>query len=86
MSFAEANKKVHPVDTQWHFPIMSGHGYLPDTKEAVGFVRTYHYTNPTDGHTMSVTTGASADYWTDKTNAASGYWRELEPHLEEIQK
>ena len=86
MSLAEANQKVHPVDTQWHFPTMTENGYLADTKEATGFVRTYQYTNPTNGHTMTVTTGAHADYWRDPTNNAGGYWIELEPHLKSLQK
>ena len=78
-SFDNANKKVHPVEKQWHYPIMTDHGYVADTKEGIGFVRTYHYTNPTTKHKMSVTTGARADYWTD--GGKQGYWGDLDPHL-----
>lgn len=82
--FAKANQKVHPVEEQWHYPIMTKHGYVPDTKEAVGFVRSYMYTNPATARRIRVTTGANADYWEDQNSAACGYWRDLEPHLEKL--
>jgi hypothetical protein len=86
MDINEADKKVHPVETQWHHPIMTKYGYVPDTKEAVGFVRSYTYTHPGTGHSVIATTGYSADYWNDMASKKSGYWRELEPHLLSLQE
>lgn len=84
MNFEEANKKCHPVNTQWHYPILIEHGYVALTQEAVGLVRTYVYEHPTTKHQISCTTGAHADYWTDKQNGAQGYWADLAPHLDRI--
>ncbi len=81
MDFEAADNYVHSVESQWHYPIMRKHGYVADTKEAPGFVRTYKYTNPSTGHSMSVTTGARSDHWTDAANRASGYWSSLDEHL-----
>ena len=81
MDFEAADKMVHSVESQWHYPIMHKHGYTADTKEATGFVRTYKYTNLSTGHSMSVTTGAHSDHWMDATNRASGYWGTLGSHL-----
>lgn len=79
-SFEEANKTVHLVETQWHFPILTKHGFVAETKEGVGFVRSYVYKHE-DGREIVCTTGASADYWTDKHANATGYWGTLEKHI-----
>jgi hypothetical protein len=78
--FEEANKKVHPVETQWHYPTLTKHGFVPETKEQVGFVRAYTYTHP-DGRRIRCNTGVNSDYWTDLDTKKFGYWRELEPHI-----
>ena len=78
--FNEANKIVHPVETQWHYPIMTKYGYVPVTLTGIGFVRSYEYTHPETGRSIKVSTGVNADYWED--GGAFGYWRDLEPHLQ----
>jgi hypothetical protein len=94
--FEAADRMVHPVGTQWHYPIMTRHGWSPLTAEAIGFVRSYDYVQRLHGieHRIRVTTGVHADYWTDLTqeersrqrprpwtDGAGGYWRDLEPYL-----
>jgi hypothetical protein len=84
-SIREADKKVHPVDTQWHFPIMARYGFQPLTLEAVGLVRSYDYISGDGlGLKIRVSTGFSSDYWRDETNNAGGYWSALEPHLRKL--
>ena len=82
MSFEKANEKVHPVESQWHYNIMSEHGFVAITKFQVGFVRAYDYMK--DGHKITVCTGASADYWNDLTTNAGGYHGSLAGHLSKI--
>ena len=82
-AFNLADSAIHPVEKEWHFPIMSEAGFVAETKDAVGFVRSYRYSHPA-GHTITATTGASADYWTDAANKEFGYWRGLEPHLAKL--
>lgn len=82
--FEEANKKVHPVEGEWHYPIMARYGFAPETKEAVGFVRSYEYRHPS-GHTIVVTTGVSSDYWKDQQDLKTGYWLDLESHLKSLE-
>lgn len=79
-SFDEANKTVHPVEKQWHYPILTKHGFVPETKEATGFVRNYTYKHE-DGRVIVCTTGSSADYWTDQHTKEHGYWATLEKHI-----
>lgn len=74
MTLNEADKKVHPVETQWHYPIMTKHGFVPETMEATGFVRRYVYNHP-DGRKITCNTGVRADYWD------GGNWDELDAHL-----
>lgn len=86
MNFEEADKKVHPVESQWHYETMTRYGFIPETKEAVGFVRSYIYKH-TDGHEFEVTTGFSRDYWVHKSakhKGVQGLWRELEPYLKTL--
>ena len=81
--FEEANKKVHPVEGEWHYPIMVRYGFTPETKEAVGFVRSYEYHHPS-GRIIVVTTGVNSDYWQDRQDLKRGYWSDLEPHLKSL--
>lgn len=80
--FIDADKHVHPVELQWHYPILTKYGYVPITKTGIGFVRRYTYENPVTKRTILVATGASSDYWEDGDDY--GYWRALEPHLEKL--
>lgn len=82
MTFEEANKVVHLVETQWHYKTMIEAGFTPETKEQVGFVRCYKYTK--GDHVVEVTTGASADYWRDKITGKGGYWGTLQEHVTNI--
>ena len=77
MDFYEANETVHPVHTQWHYPIIIKYGFVPITQTAKGFVRSYDYVNA--GVTITMVTGVYADYW--RADGAGGYWAELEPYL-----
>ena len=81
-TFNKANDKVHPVETQWHFPILQKYGFEPITKEGIGFVRSYTYKK--GDHEIVCTTGSNADYWKDNTVPGGGYWSALEPHLKKI--
>lgn len=78
-AFDLANKKEHPVEKEWHYPIMTRHGFEPVTKIAVGLVRSYLYKHP-DGCEVRVATGASRDYWTALNR--QGDWHKLEAFLE----
>lgn len=89
MTLDEADKKVHPVETQWHYPVMIKYGFIPITKEAVGLVRSYEYTNPT-GRLVRCTTGYSADTFeeldpTTRRIRNIGYHGGLEAHLKSTQ-
>lgn len=78
--FNESDKKIHPVETQWHYKILTKYGFVAKTKEAIGFVRSYDYEHPS-GCQMTLTTGYHADYWTDKVTKETGYYLALEPYL-----
>jgi len=82
--FEEANKAVHKVEDQWHYKTLTAAGFEPETKEATGFVRKYKYKHP-DGREIEVSTGASADYWTDPKTKAHGYWSDLEKYVSKPQ-
>ena len=84
MTFNEADKVVHKVEDQWHYKSMVAFGYEPMTKEAAGFVRSYTYKHPETFRQFEITTGANADYWTDKAIGKVGYWSDLEPYLARI--
>lgn len=77
--FNEANKVVHKVEGEWHYPIFVKHGYEPVEKEGVGFVRSYNYIHKVRGNRIKWTTGANADYW--EGSGGRGYWGGLEPYL-----
>ena len=79
----EADKVVHPVEKQWHYPIMIANGFEPVTKLAVGFVRRYEYKNK-DGRRIACCTGCNSDYFNDMNNGHIGYCRELEIYLKSL--
>jgi hypothetical protein len=86
MNFEEANKVVHPVESQWHYPILTAHGYIAQTAQGVGFVRSYRYIHPTTNRTILCVTGSSSDYWEDELTNDRGYWSALNPHLIKIEQ
>lgn len=81
-AFEAANKKVHPVATQWHHPVLTARGFVPETQEATGLVRHYDYVHPA-GHRIRCTTGTNSDCWThsNATPTKVGYWDSLEQYL-----
>lgn len=82
----EADKKIHLVEDQWHYPILTKYNFTPVTPEGVGFVRSYEYRNEA-GEIIVCTTGYSSDRWVQKKSkedVAGGYWADLEPHLKKI--
>ena len=81
-SFDEANKIVHPVETQWHYSIMTEFGYESQTPSGVGFARTYIYKHPITKREFSLTTGCNGDYWADLSGKGYGYQRSLKEYLE----
>jgi hypothetical protein len=84
MDIQEANKKVHNVEDQWHYPIMIKYGFKPEDKTKTGLVRNYKYKNEKNQEVIAVT-GANGDYF--KVNGQSkGYWSDLEPYLKELTK
>lgn len=80
-SFEEANKVVHPVEKQWHFPFLTKFGFEAVTKEDVGFVRMYTYKHPR-GEVIHCHTGMSRDYW--EHGKTVGLWSDLEIHLQSL--
>lgn len=80
--FSEANKKVHKVEDQWHYPILTKYGFTPITKEQAGFVRRYEYQR--GEHKIVCNTGVNADYWSNPSGCGGGYWSELEPHVKNL--
>lgn len=83
MDFDQANAKVHHVADQWHYDTMVKAQFSPQNLEATGFVRSYTYHK--GEHIIVVSTGASCDYWQDKTPGLEaykgGYWAELAPYV-----
>jgi len=78
-AFNEADKVVHPVEAQWHYKILEPLGWVAQTKEAVGFVRSYVYTHPKSDMVIQCCTGVNADYWKENTHGKGwGYWPALE--------
>jgi len=83
MDFAAANKVVHPVETQWHYPKMIANGFVPQVQEGIGFVRSYTYTHEKSPVVVTTTTGASSDYWSS-SDGSGGYWGTLEAYVKKI--
>lgn len=82
MNFQEANKVVHKVEDQWHYPILVAAGFVPCTMEGVGFVR--HYLYEKGSKQIICVTGAHCDYWTCDQDNARGYWTDLAPFLKRL--
>lgn len=66
--FEAADRVVHPVETEWHYERMTRHGFVPDEKSGIGFVRAYNYRK--GNIKIRVATGVNADYWNDERGAA----------------
>jgi len=81
-AFNKADKRMHPVETQWHYKILMKYGFTCISEPQEGFVRRYEYTHP-NFHTVLCTTGANADYWSSN-RGGWGYWSTLEEHVKEI--
>lgn len=81
----EADKVVHSVEKEWHYPIFTKYGFNPLIREATGLVRSYDYVNAS-GHKITWTTGYSSDRWRDVTSDKWGYWSDLEAHLQGLAK
>lgn len=81
-TFTEANKKVHLVETQWHYNTMVDGGFTPLDNQGIGFVRSYRYQK--GDRIIRVTTGANADYWKDETTGDQGYWADLKPYINNL--
>jgi len=94
--FAKANQAVHKVEDQWHYKYLTKYGWVAQTKEGVGFVRSYQYTNSKTDIIVECTTGSSCDYWrafrlaengiarVDVSTGYDGYWSSLETFLKTI--
>jgi len=70
--------KIHPVETQWHYPILVKHGFVALTPYAQDMLRSYNYEHP-NGTKIRCCTGVSRDYWED-SKGSWGLWAELEVH------
>jgi hypothetical protein len=81
-SINAADKIVHKVEKEWHYPIFTKYGYEPVEKEGVGFVRSYNYVHKERGNKIKWTTGVNADYW--EGSGGWGYWADLEPYLKKL--
>jgi hypothetical protein len=85
--FNEADKIVHPVEGEWHYPILTKYDFIPVTQEGIGFVRSYLYQHIPTMRMMRLTTGVNADYWNEVKggkDVAFGYHGTLEEHLKKI--
>ena len=52
------DETIHPVETQWHYKIMTKYGFKPETKEQKGLVRGYVYKD-NKGREVTCITGYS---------------------------
>lgn len=77
MESINPHQKEHPVETQWHYKILTKYGFNPITKSDKGFVRKYIYTN-SSGKKIICSTGVNADHWSDPESGKGGYWSDLE--------
>jgi hypothetical protein len=80
----KADESIHPVESEWHHEDLTAAGFVPETKEAKGFVRRYIYKHPS-GVVVTMCTGVNADYWSSTAEgsipANGGYWSALKPYL-----
>ena len=84
MDFDEADAKIHSVQSEWHYEIMTRYGFVAKNDTAVGFVRSYEYENSSSGIKIRFNTGYSSCYWVDETNNKQGYWSDLEQYLKSL--
>ena len=79
--FRKYNEKIHPVENEWHFKILSPLGFLPEQDSAKGFVRKFDYIHHETGIEVTASSGASSDHWRSKSpeHPGTGYWSSLEP-------
>jgi hypothetical protein len=86
-NFEKANQAVHPVEKQWHYKVLTPLGWVAETKEVVGLVRSYVYVLPGTDYKVRCTTGANADHWSELTHKKNGgYWGTLEKFAKEVDK
>jgi hypothetical protein len=84
-TFEEANNYGHPVETQWHYKVLIPLGWVAETHEATGLVRSYDYSLLGTDLKIRCTTGVNADHWQETTHKkAGGYWGTLEKFAKEI--
>ncbi len=90
MTFDEADKVVHKVENEWHYLILIRYGFTAETKEGVGFVRSYIYVHP-KGYRIQYNHGIYADYWgvleprpTHVPPPTDIWWSHLEPYLQSL--
>ena len=83
--FNRADKVIHKVEDQWHYPVMQKYGWISDTPTGIGFVRSYDYHHPSISipNKITVTTGVHADTWLTGSGEG-GYWASLEPYLKKL--
>lgn len=80
-NFTEAEKEVHRVEDEWHFPVLTLFNFQPIEKQTVGRIRVYHYKNETQ-NIIKAAFSYGAFYWKDKEKYAGGVdLRSLEEHL-----
>lgn len=73
--------KEHPIEKEWHYPVLTAHGFTSADKVKKGMVRSYKYTSSEyPDHVITMTTGANSDHWEDKGNA-SGIGSSIKQHL-----
>ena len=89
MTIEDANKIVHPVTSEWHYPILIKLGFKPLTNSDIGLVRRYQYNHPLfPSKRVVYSIGVNADYWQliDEKNGEEkfGYWSTLESSVLEL--
>jgi len=83
-AFNKANEKMHDLERQWHYPILTKYGFTSASGAQKGFVRSYNYTH-LQGHTIRAITGSHSDRWVNYDTGASGFWSSLEAHLKTLE-
>lgn len=78
-----ADEKVHLVENEWHYKILTKYGYVPETKTQTGFIRKYKYVHP-DGHVININHHLNCDMWSDPNNNKYGYWSTLDTHVNRL--
>ena len=83
-AFNRGNLKIHLVEDQWHYTVFTRYNWIPETKSAQGFVRSYTYFHPELDKKITFTTGSHCDYFQD--NGEVVYARSLEEYLITLNK